>query len=88
VYVEVCLLMSTAKAYDGVARVAQALASGTRLKMLALLIQRERAVLDVAESAGLDVRPADEYAAGHLKGAVSIPLAELADRLAEIPTDA
>jgi rhodanese-related sulfurtransferase len=167
--------MSTAKAYEGVARVAQALASGTRLKMLELLIQRERAVLDVAESAGLnvttasahlqvlreaglvtsrrtgrqifyrlagadvaalmvalaevaerrrpsvradlaaalplegmrlmtrtellaasrsgavivlDVRPADEYAAGHLEGAVSIPLAELADRLAEIPTDA
>jgi rhodanese-related sulfurtransferase/DNA-binding transcriptional ArsR family regulator len=167
--------MSTAKAYEGVARVAQALASGTRLKMLELLIQRERAVLDMAESAGLnvttasahlqvlreaglvtsrragrqifyrlagadvaalmvalaevaerhrpsvradlaaalplegmrlmtrtellaasksgavtvlDVRPADEYAAGHLEGAVSIPLAELADRLAEIPTDA
>ena len=36
----------------------------------------------------LDVRPADEYAAGHLKGAVSIPLAELADRLDEIPADA
>jgi rhodanese-related sulfurtransferase/DNA-binding transcriptional ArsR family regulator len=36
----------------------------------------------------LDVRPADEYAAGHLAGAVSIPLAELAERLAEIPADA
>jgi rhodanese-related sulfurtransferase/DNA-binding transcriptional ArsR family regulator len=33
----------------------------------------------------LDVRPAEEYAAGHIPGAVSIPLDELADRLAEIP---
>jgi rhodanese-related sulfurtransferase/DNA-binding transcriptional ArsR family regulator len=33
----------------------------------------------------LDVRPREEYAAGHIPGAVSIPLAELSDRLAEIP---
>ena len=35
----------------------------------------------------LDVRPAVEYAAGHLPGAVSIPLDELAARLAELPDD-
>jgi DNA-binding transcriptional ArsR family regulator/rhodanese-related sulfurtransferase len=35
----------------------------------------------------LDVRPADEFAAGHLEGARSIPLADLADRLAELPPD-
>jgi DNA-binding transcriptional ArsR family regulator len=35
----------------------------------------------------LDVRPSEEYAAGHLPGAVSIPADELADRLAEIPAD-
>jgi rhodanese-related sulfurtransferase/DNA-binding transcriptional ArsR family regulator len=35
----------------------------------------------------LDVRPAEEYAAGHIPGAVSIPLDELADRLAELPAD-
>lgn len=35
----------------------------------------------------LDVRPVDEYAAGHLQGAVSIPWSELADRLDEIPAD-
>ncbi|WP_125778421.1 ArsR/SmtB family transcription factor [Antribacter gilvus] len=35
----------------------------------------------------LDVRPAEEYAAGHLPGAVSIPADELAGRLAEIPAD-
>jgi rhodanese-related sulfurtransferase/DNA-binding transcriptional ArsR family regulator len=33
----------------------------------------------------LDVRPAEEYAAGHIPGAVSIPFNELADRLAELP---
>ena len=33
----------------------------------------------------LDVRPREEYAAGHIPGAVSIPLEELADRLAELP---
>ena len=35
----------------------------------------------------LDVRPGSEYAAGHLPGAVNIPLEELADRLAELPRD-
>jgi rhodanese-related sulfurtransferase/DNA-binding transcriptional ArsR family regulator len=32
----------------------------------------------------LDVRPADEYAAGHVPGAVNIPLHELEDRLQEL----
>lgn len=35
----------------------------------------------------LDVRPREEYAAGHIPGAVSIPLEELADRLVELPAD-
>jgi rhodanese-related sulfurtransferase/DNA-binding transcriptional ArsR family regulator len=35
----------------------------------------------------LDVRPAEEHAAGHLPGAVSIPLPELRRRLAELPRD-
>lgn len=35
----------------------------------------------------LDVRPADEYAAGHWPGALSLPLETLADRLAELPRD-
>jgi rhodanese-related sulfurtransferase/DNA-binding transcriptional ArsR family regulator len=166
--------VSTAGLYDAVARVGQALSSGTRLKMLELLAQSERPVVELATVAGLnvttasahlqtlrdaglvvsrrdgrrvvyrltgpdvaalvtnlcgvaeahrpdvraeltaalptddirlmgrdellaasttgdivvvDVRPADEYAAGHLPGAVSIPLDELASRLAEIPAD-
>ena len=36
----------------------------------------------------VDVRPAEEYAAGHIDGARSIPLAELEQRLAELPEDA
>jgi len=35
----------------------------------------------------LDVRPAAEHAAGHLPGAVSIPVGELRRRLAELPAD-
>lgn len=35
----------------------------------------------------LDVRPAAEFAAGHLPGAVHIPLEELAERLDELPAD-
>jgi rhodanese-related sulfurtransferase len=35
----------------------------------------------------VDVRPQDEYAAGHIEGARSIPIEELERRLAELPTD-
>lgn len=35
----------------------------------------------------LDVRPPQEYGAGHIPGAVSIPLEELERRLAELPDD-
>ncbi len=33
----------------------------------------------------VDLRPPEEYAAGHVAGAISIPLAELEARLAELP---
>jgi len=166
--------MSMVDLYDAVARVGQALSSGTRLKMLQLLAQGERPVVELAGVAGLnvttasahlqalrhaglvasrrdgrrvlyrlagpdvaalvvqmcavaeahrpdvraeldaalptdgvrlmdrtellaasdagnvvvlDVRPRDEYAAGHLPGAMSIPLDELAARISEIPAD-
>jgi rhodanese-related sulfurtransferase len=35
----------------------------------------------------VDVRPAEEFDAGHIEGAVSIPLDELDERLAELPPD-
>lgn len=35
----------------------------------------------------IDVRPPEEYAAGHLPGAVNIPLSELEQRLAELGQD-
>lgn len=47
------------------------------------LLERAR----LAEVTVLDVRPADEYRAGHVPGARSIPLRELERRLDEIPRD-
>jgi rhodanese-related sulfurtransferase/DNA-binding MarR family transcriptional regulator len=47
------------------------------------LLRRARA----GEVVVLDVRPTAEYAAGHIPGAISIPLDELPDRLAELPAD-
>jgi rhodanese-related sulfurtransferase len=35
----------------------------------------------------IDVRPREEYDAGHIPGALSVPLHELADRLADLPAD-
>ena len=53
--------------------------------------QVSRAELLERVSAGqvtvVDVRPREEYAAGHIPAAISIPLDELADRLAELPQD-
>ncbi|HZZ61657.1 MAG TPA: metalloregulator ArsR/SmtB family transcription factor [Roseiarcus sp.] len=47
------------------------------------LIQRLRDGLAIV----LDVRPEDEFGLGHLPGAVSVPLAALGRRLAELPRD-
>lgn len=33
----------------------------------------------------IDVRPPEEFAAGHIRGAINVPLAELDNRLAELP---
>ena len=41
--------------------------------------------LDAGEVTLIDVRPHEEYLAGHIPGAISMPLAELVDRLAELP---
>ncbi len=45
------------------------------------LLRRARA----GEVTVLDVRPASEYAAGHIPGAISVPIGELPRRLAELP---
>lgn len=43
--------------------------------------------LDRGEAVALDVRPADEFEAGHIKGAISIPLEEIGRRRDELPWD-
>lgn len=52
----------------------------TRSELLARM-QRDDVVV-------LDVRPSDEYASGHIPGAVSVPLEELEQRLASLPRNA
>jgi rhodanese-related sulfurtransferase/DNA-binding transcriptional ArsR family regulator len=47
------------------------------------LMQRVRKGLVIV----LDVRPPEEYAAGHIPGAINVPVTELKKRLNEIPTD-
>ncbi|MDT0156267.1 rhodanese-like domain-containing protein [Microbacterium sp. ARD32] len=50
--------------------------------------------IDIAQLAAregvplIDVRERDEYASGHVPGAVNVPLSELVDRLDELPTEA
>jgi rhodanese-related sulfurtransferase/DNA-binding transcriptional ArsR family regulator len=50
-------------------------------------LQRDELVRRVrnGEVTVLDVRPAEEYAAGHIPGAISIPVGELKARLKELP---
>jgi len=52
-------------------------------------VDREALLVRVREGAVtvLDVRPIEEYNAGHIPGALSIPLKELERRLAELPCD-
>ena len=47
----------------------------------------EAATLRDAGAFVLDVREPDEWAAGHIEGAMLIPLGELASRAAEVPRD-
>jgi rhodanese-related sulfurtransferase len=42
---------------------------------------------EIGDDLLLDVREADEWAAGHAPGAVHLPLSELQSRYAEVPTD-
>ncbi|MBT2407620.1 MULTISPECIES: metalloregulator ArsR/SmtB family transcription factor [unclassified Streptomyces] len=46
-----------------------------------------RARVAAGDVVALDVRPVEEYLAGHIPGAISIPVDELADRINELPED-
>lgn len=52
-------------------------------------VDREQLLAKVRDGAVtvLDVRPSEEYRAGHLPGALSVPLKELERRLADLPRD-
>src|SRR5438046_1434753 len=57
--------------FEQFSRLGKALASGSRIELLDLLSQTGRTV--------------EEFAAGHIPGALSIPVKELPRRLAELP---
>lgn len=82
--------------WDHLRRVAQAHRPHTELARRAYLGPDDTDAVDTDEllrrvgtddAIILDVRPTQEYAAGHLPGAIHIPLEELADRLGELPHD-
>ena len=52
-------------------------------------VEREELIARMrrGEAVLVDVRPAEEYAAGHIDGARSIPITELERRLEELPAD-
>ena len=52
-----------------------------------LISRDEAASLSRQKAVLLDVRPRQEFEAGHLSGAVNIPVGELAQRLDELPRD-
>ncbi|MBH5333991.1 metalloregulator ArsR/SmtB family transcription factor [Streptomyces pactum] len=47
-----------------------------------------RARAEAGDVVVLDVRPVEEYRAGHIPGALSLPVDELADRIGELPETA
>lgn len=61
---------------------------GDRSKLRTISRDELRARLRDGDVVVLDVRPAPEYAAGHIRGAISIPIHDLRVRLGEIPDGA
>jgi rhodanese-related sulfurtransferase/DNA-binding transcriptional ArsR family regulator len=60
---------------------------GDRGAMDAIGFDELRARLKAGSVILVDVRPPEEYAAGHIAGAISIPHDQLEDRLRELPKD-
>jgi rhodanese-related sulfurtransferase/predicted transcriptional regulator len=60
---------------------------GDRSTLMTMTRDELRTRLKDGDVVVLDVRPAPEYAAGHIQGAVSVPVTELEGRLDEIPAD-
>ena len=58
---------------------------GDRSKLRSITRDDLRARLRDGDVVVLDVRPAAEFAAGHVRGAISIPISSLKSRLGEIP---
>lgn len=61
---------------------------GDRRKLLTMTRDQLRARLRDGDVVVVDVRPEAEYSAGHIRGAVSIPVQDLKARLGEIPDGA
>lgn len=60
---------------------------GDRDRLESITQSELRGRLRAGDVVVLDVRPAAEYAAGHVRGARSVPLADLTRRLRELPKD-
>jgi rhodanese-related sulfurtransferase len=61
---------------------------GDRSKLRTISRDDLRARLRDGDVVVLDVRPAAEYASGHIRGAISIPIHDLRSRLGDIPDGA
>jgi rhodanese-related sulfurtransferase len=77
-------------AQEHVAGLAQLAADylGDRSKLRTITRDDLRARLRDGDVVVVDVRPQAEYAAGHIRDAVSIPIADLKSRLGDIPNGA
>jgi rhodanese-related sulfurtransferase/DNA-binding transcriptional ArsR family regulator len=60
---------------------------GDRSAMDAIGFDELKARLKAGSVTLVDVRPSEEYAAGHIAGAISIPYDQLEERLRELPKD-
>lgn len=50
-------------------------------------VEKAKEILDQGNAAVIDVRNADEWVAGHVEGAIHIPVDEVLNRLDELPRE-